>query len=226
MGTHLPTFAIVVDVILPVLDEAEALPVVLAGLPAGFRPLVVDNGSSDGSAEIADRLGAEVVVEPRPGFGWACHTGLRAARSDVVCFMDADASFSGSDLGRVASPVLEDRADLVLGRRVAERDAWPIHARLANRALAGGLRRWCGVMLTDLGPIRAVRREPLLALGTRDRRFGWPLEMVMRAAAAGWRIDEVPVRYSPRIGRSKVTGTLAGSLRATRDMAAVARSLR
>jgi glycosyltransferase involved in cell wall biosynthesis len=187
---------------------------------------VVDNGSTDGSAAIAVELGAEVVHEHRRGFGWACFAGLQAASSDVVCFMDADASFAGADLLEVAGPVADGRADLVLGRRQADRGAWPVHARLANRVLAAGLRRWSGVALHDLGPMRAARRVPLIELGTRDRRFGWPLEMVMRAASAGWRIEEVPVAYAPRIGRSKVTGTVKGTWRATHDMAAVARSLR
>jgi len=216
----------VTDVILPVLDEAQALPVVLGALPPGFRAIVVDNGSTDGSAELARDLGAEVVHEPRRGFGAACFAGLEAASSDVVCFMDADASFDGGDLPRVAGPVAVGERDLVLGRRVAERGSWPVHARLANTVLAAGLRRWSGAPLHDLGPIRAARRQPLLDLGITDRRFGWPLEMVMRAAAAGWRIDEVPVAYAPRIGRSKVTGTVLGTWRATQDMALVARSLR
>ena len=214
------------DVILPVLDEADALPLVVGGLPPGWRPIVVDNGSTDGSASVARDLVVEVVTEPRRGFGWACHAGLQAATADVVCFMDADASFSGADLPAVVDPVVEGRADLVLGARQAEAGSWPAHARLANRVLAAGLRRWSGIGLTDLGPMRAARREPLLALGISDRRFGWPLEMVMRAVAADWRIIEVGVGYAPRVGRSKVTGTVRGSLRATRDMAAVARSLR
>jgi glycosyltransferase involved in cell wall biosynthesis len=216
----------VIDVILPVLDEAAALPHVLGGLPPGFRPLVVDNGSTDGSAEVARQLGAEVVEEPRRGFGAACFTGLLAATAEVVCFMDADASFSGDDLPVVAGPVVDGQADLVLGRRTPEAGAWPRHARVANVVLAAGLRRWSGVAVHDLGPLRAARRTALLGLGIRDRRFGWPLEMVMRAADAAWRIREVPVAYAPRIGRSKVTGTVRGTLRATQDMAAVARSLR
>ncbi len=215
-----------VDVILPVLDEVQALPLVLAGLPPGLRPIVVDNGSSDGSASVARSFGAEVVSEPRRGFGWACLAGLHAATADVVAFMDADASFRGEDLHAVVAPVTDGRADLVLGARVAERGAWPVHARLANRVLATGLRRWSGLPMSDLGPMRAAHRSGLLGLGIADRRFGWPLEMVMRAATEGWRIEEVPVGYAPRLGRSKVTGTLRGSLRATRDMAAVARSLR
>ena len=214
------------DVILPVLDEAAALPVVLAGLPAGYHPIVVDNGSTDGSAEVARAHGAEVVHESRRGFGAACHRGLIAARAEVVCFMDADASMSGADLPRVAQAVLDGSADLVLGARRPERGAWPMHARVANRVLAAEIRRRTGLPLHDLGPLRAARREPLLRLGIDDRRFGWPLEMVLRAAADGWRIEEIPVGYSPRVGRSKVTGTVRGTVRTVRDMAQVAGSVR
>ena len=205
-------------VVLPVLNEREALPWVLERMPAGYEPIVVDNGSTDGSGALAAALGARVVHEPRPGFGAACFAGLLAARSDVVCFMDCDASFDPRDLPRVAEPVAADGADLVLGARGR---TGSLHGRVANRALAFELRRRCGVRLTDLGPMRAARREPLLALGLRDRRFGWPLEMVVRAAAAGWDIREVPVSHLPRRGRSKVTGTVRGTLRAVRDMAAV-----
>jgi glycosyltransferase involved in cell wall biosynthesis len=215
--------AAVVDVVLPVLDEAEALPWVLGRMPAGFRPLVVDNGSSDGSPELAARLGARVVVEPRRGFGAACHAGLLAASGPTVCFMDCDGSLDPRDLHRVVGPVEAGSSELVLGARRAERGAWPLHARLANRALALELRRRTGVALTDLGPMRAAHREALLALDLRDRRFGWPLEMVLRAAAAGWRIEQVEVAYLARRGRSKVTGTLRGSLRAARDMATALR---
>jgi len=209
------------DVILPVLDEAQALPAVLAAMPLGYRPIVVDNGSRDGSAQIAAQLGAQVVDEPRRGFGSACFAGLCAATDPVVCFMDADASLDAGDLPRVAAAVLDGDADLVLGARLAERGAWPLHARLANRVLALELRRRSDVRLSDLGPMRAARREPLLALGLRDRACGWPLEMVLLAAAAGWRIDEVDVAYRARAGRSKVTGTARGTMRAVRDMAAV-----
>ena len=209
------------DVVLPVLDEREALPWVLERFPGGYAPIVVDNGSSDGSAELAARLGARVVREPRRGFGAACWAGLDAARADVVCFMDCDASFDPRELPRVADLVARGAADLVLGARDAVPGAWPRHARAANAVLAWELRRRAGVPLRDLGPMRAARREPLLALGIADRRFGWPLEMVLRAAAAGWRIDEVGVAYHPRAGRSKVTGTVRGTVRAVRDMAAV-----
>lgn len=211
------------EVILPVLDEAGALPGVLAGLPDGYVPLVVDNGSTDGSGDVARAHGARVVVEPQRGFGAACWAGLVAATAEVVCFMDCDGSFRGADLPRVAEPVMAGTADLVLGARQAVPDAWPIHARVANRVLAFELRRRTGRPLADLGPMRAARRRQLLDLGLVDRRFGWPLEMVLRAAAAGWRIEEVDVAYEPRVGRSKVTGTVKGTLRAVRDMAGVMR---
>jgi len=209
------------DVIIPVLDEAAALPALLAAIPPGYRPLVVDNGSTDGSGDIARRAGAAVVTEPRPGFGSACWAGLLAAdpTDGVVCFMDGDGSLDPADLPTVAGPVLAGRADLVLGaRRPTTTAAWPRHARLANAVLAFELRRRTGRPLTDLGPMRAARRDALLGLGITDRRFGWPLEMVLRAAAAGWAIDEVPVPYAPRTGKSKVTGTVRGTVRATRDM--------
>ena len=216
---------VTVDVIFPVLDEAAALPRVLAAVPAGYRAIVVDNGSTDGSGDLARRLGATVVVEPRRGFGAACAAGLAAATAPVVAFCDADGSLDPGDLPAVAGPVAAGAADLVLGaRRPTERGAWPRHARLANRYLAHRLRRDAGVALSDLGPLRAARREELLDLGIVDRRFGWPLEMVVRAAAAGWRVAEVEVAYAPRTGRSKVTGTVRGTLRAVRDMGAVLRA--
>jgi glycosyltransferase involved in cell wall biosynthesis len=207
------------DVVFPVLDEADALPWVLGRIPDGFEPIVVDNGSSDGSAEIARRLGAAVVAEPRQGFGAACWAGLIAATDPVVCFMDCDGSLDPRDLPRVCERL--GGADLVLGARVPEPGAWPLHARTANRLLALELRRRAHVELRDLGPMRAARRVPLLSLGVADRRFGWPLEMVLRAAAADWRIAEVPVPYRPRAGRSKVTGSVRGTLRAVRDMGRV-----
>ena len=213
----------VADVVVPVLDEAAALPWVLSRVPAGYGAIVVDNGSTDGSAAVARRLGATVVVEPQRGFGAACHAGLLAATAEVVCFMDGDGSLDPAELPAVAGPVAAGAADLVLGARRPEPGAWPAHARLANAVLAAELRRRCRVPLTDLGPMRAARRTDLLALGLRDRRFGWPLEMVLRAAAAGWRVAEVPVAYRARTGRSKVTGTVRGTMRAVRDMAGVLR---
>jgi glycosyltransferase involved in cell wall biosynthesis len=211
----------VIDVVLPVLDERAALPAVLGALPPGYRAIVADNGSSDGSGELAAELGATVVREERRGFGAACYAGLLAADAEVVCFMDCDGSLDPRDLPRVAEPVARADADLVLGARAIAPGAMPPHARLANRVLAFELRRRAGVKLTDLGPMRAARRAELLALGIVDRRFGWPLEMVLRAARAEWRIAEVAVPYSARAGRSKITGTLRGTVRTIRDMRAV-----
>ncbi len=211
------------DLILPVLDEAEALPGVLAAVPDGYEPIVVDNGSTDGSAAIARRLGARVVSEPRRGFGAACAAGLDAADAEVVCFMDCDGSLDPGELPTVADPVIAGEAELMLGRRVAVPGAWPLHARLANRGLAAEIRRRTDLDLHDLGPMRSVPTDRLRSLGIRDRRFGWPLEMVILAAAAGWRVGEVPVSYLPREGRSKVTGTARGTARAFRDMARVLR---
>ncbi|MFF4771365.1 glycosyltransferase family 2 protein [Microtetraspora fusca] len=208
-----------VDVVLPCLDEAGALPWVIGRLPPGFRAIVVDNGSSDGSAEIARSLGAVVVAEPRRGFGAACRRGLLAATTDVVCFCDCDATLDPRQLPRVAGPVLRGDADLVLGRRrPVARGAWPLPARLANRELARLVRRRTGVRVHDLGPMRAARRAELLALNLADRRSGYALEMLVRAADAGWRVSETDVDYRPRIGRSKVTGTARGYWQAVRDM--------
>jgi glycosyltransferase involved in cell wall biosynthesis len=209
-----------IDVVLPCLDEAAALPWVLGQMPPGFRPIVADNGSGDGSAQIARRHGARVVDAPQRGFGAACHAGLLAATSQVVCIMDADSSLDPADLPLVAGPVLDGAADLVLGRRrPAGRGAWPLHARLGNRAIAAAIRRRADVQLRDLGPMRAARRDGLLALALADRRFGYPLEMVIRAAEAGWQIEERDVPYHPRAaGKSKVTGTVRGTLQTVSDM--------
>ena len=208
--------------IFPCLDEAAALPWVLARVPAGYRAIVVDNGSTDGSAEVARNLGAAVVSEPIRGFGAACDAGLAAATAEVVCFCDCDASLDPCQLPAVAEPVLSGDAELVLGRRrPSTRTAWPVHARLANRTLAWRISARSGISIHDLGPMRAARRQPLVDLRLADRRFGYPLEMVLRAADAGWRVREVDVVYRPRTGKSKVTGTVRGALWAVRDMLAV-----
>ena len=214
--------AVTVDVILPCLNEASALPWVLERMPNGFRPIVVDNGSTDGSADVARSLGATVVTESARGFGAAAHAGLLAATSDLVCFCDCDASLNPQQLPRLTAPLLDRRADLVLGRRRTEqRDAWPLPARVANWELARRVRHRTGLKVRDLGPMRAAGREALLSLNLADRRFGYPLEMVMNAAAADWRVTEVEVAYLPRIGKSKVTGTVRGCVRTVKDMSEV-----
>lgn len=212
------------DVVLPMLDEVAAIAAVLDAMPPGYRPIVVDNGSTDGSPEVARGHGALVVHEPQRGFGAACFAGLTAATDDVVCFMDADGSLDPADLPLVADPVQAGTADLVLGARAAEPGAWPVHARLANRFLAAEIRRRTDLALRDIGPMRAAGRRALLDLALEDRRFGWPLEMVLRADRAGWQVVEVDVPYRPRAGRSKVTGTVRGTARAVRDMGRILRT--
>ena len=211
-----------VDLVLPCLNEAAALPWVLERLPPGVRAIVVDNGSTDDSAAVAARLGATVVECEIKGYGAACHAGLEAAEADVVAVMDADASLDPRQLVRVTAPVVAGRADLIVGRRrPVSRQVWPWHLRLANAELSRRIRRRTGVALHDLGPMRAGRRTALLGLGLTDRRSGYPLETVIRAADAGWRIAEVDVDYLPRSGRSKVTGTPLGAARAVLDMSKV-----
>ncbi len=205
--------------ILPCLDEAEALPALLAEIPSSYRAIVVDNGSTDGSGRIAAELGATVVTAERRGYGAAVHAGLLAATAPIVVCCDADGSFDMRQLERVVDPVRRGEADLVLGRRVAVTgSAWPVHARVANAVLLWFVRRRMQVGLRDLGPMRAADRERLVRLGIVDRRSGYPLELVLRARRAGWRIDEVPVDYRPRVGRSKVTGTVSGTVQAVGDM--------
>lgn len=219
--TETPT----IDVVLPCLNEAAALPGVLAAFPPGFRALVVDNGSQDGSAAIAAAHGARVLAEPSPGYGAAVHTGIVAATSEVVCVLDADGSLDPAELPRLAEPVLAGAADLAVGRRVpVGSGAWPWHARAGNAVLAAMMRRR-GLTVRDIGPIRVFRREALLALDIRDRRFGYPLELLIRAAQADWRVVEFDVAYRPRTAgtKSKVSGSVRGTARAIRDMAGVLR---
>ncbi|MEU4243649.1 glycosyltransferase family 2 protein [Actinoplanes sp. NPDC026619] len=214
------------DVVLPCLNEAPALAWLLGRLPDGYRAVVADNGSTDGSAELARRLGASVVSVPQPGYGAAVHAGIVAADpvDGVVCVMDADGSFDPAQLPLVADPVRAGAARLAVGRRrPATRAAWPPHARLGNAVLAHRLRRTTGLTVHDIGPMRAARRDDLLSLGLRDRRFGYPLELLIAAARAGWTVTEVDVAYHPRAEgtKSKVTGTFRGTARAIRDMSAV-----
>ncbi len=211
-----------VDVVLPCLDEAGALPGVLAGLPPGYRAIVVDNGSSDGSPDVAAALGAKVVHEPRRGYGAAVHAGLEAATADIVCFADADGSLDLADLPQLVTAV-ERGADLAVGRRVPSGPGvWPWHARAGNAVLALLLRSR-GLAVRDIAPLRAADRRALLGLGVADRAFGYPLELLIRAQRAGWRVHEFDVRYGERAKgtKSKVSGSVRGTLRAVRDFGRV-----
>ena len=211
------------DVVLPCLDEAAALEWVLSRMPVGARPIVVDNGSTDGSADVAVGLGATVVSEWRRGYGAACHAGLEAATAPLVAVMDCDATLDPQELERfVAAVASDDVPTLAVGRRVPVSAAsWPWHLRVANRVVAGRVNRRTGLTLADIGPMRVAPREALLALGLEDRRSGYPVETVVRAAEAGWRVVQLDVPYAARSGRSKVTGTPLGAARAVRDMTAV-----
>jgi len=215
---------VVPEIILPCLDEADALPVVMAALPGGWPVLVVDNGSTDGTAAVARALGARVVTEPRRGYGAAVHAGLESARAELVAVLDGDGSLDPAVLPGMVTAVAAGDTDLALGRRVPQgRRAWPWHARVGN-ALIAALLRHRGVPVHDVAPVRVARRVALLELGVADRAFGYPLELLLRAGAAGWRISEVPVPYRARAGgRSKVSGSLRGTFRATRDMAGLLR---
>ncbi|HEX8933426.1 MAG TPA: glycosyltransferase family 2 protein [Pseudonocardiaceae bacterium] len=211
-----------VDIVLPCLDEAEALPAVLAAIPAGYRVLVVDNGSTDDTAAVASACGATVVSEPRRGYGAAMHTGLLAATAELVGVLDADGSLPPHALPQLVMEVMGG-TDLAVGRRRPHAGAWPWHARAGNTVLAALLRRQ-GLPVHDIAPIRVARRQALLNLGITDRGFGYPFELLLRAAAAGWRVREFDVEYRPRAGgRSKVSGSVRGTARAARDMTAAMR---
>jgi glycosyltransferase involved in cell wall biosynthesis len=211
-----------VDVVLPCLDEAAALSGVLGELPPGYRAIVVDNGSRDGSPEVAAALGAKVVDEPQRGYGAAVHTGLENATADIVCFADADGSLDLRELPRLVAAV-EDGAELAVGRRVpVSREAWPWHARAGNAVLSLLLRSR-GLPVRDIAPLRAVRRSELLALDVADRAFGYPLELLVKAQRAGWTVREFDVAYRERARgtKSKVSGSVRGTLRAARDFGRV-----
>ncbi len=208
------------DLVLPCRDEAAALPGLMARVPVAFRVVVADNGSRDGTADVARRLGATVVEEPAPGYGAAVHAGLLAATGEYVAVMDGDGSFDGHDLLPLLEEVRSGRADLAVGRRrPVARGVWPWHARLGNGLVVWWLRRRIGMAAHDIAPMRVCRREALLALDVRDRRFGYPVELLQKATAAGWRVHERDVAYHPRAEgtRSKVSGSVRGTVRAARD---------
>ncbi|MGO4442011.1 glycosyltransferase family 2 protein [Mycobacterium sp. 2YAF39] len=207
-----------VTVVLPCLNEAASLPGVLAAMPAGYRPLVVDNNSTDDTADVARRHGAVVVTEARPGYGSAVHAGVVAASTPIVAVIDGDGSLDPRDLPELVDD-LERGADMAVGRRRAVSGLkWPWHARAGNAAVCWRLRSKHGLPVHDIAPMRVVHRDALLGLGVQDRRSGYPLELLVRAAAAGWQIVERDVDYGPRTGgRSKVSGSLRGSVIAAVD---------
>lgn len=212
------------DVVLPCRDEAAALPGVLAAIPPDMRAIVVDNGSTDGSADVARAHGATVVREPRPGYGAAVHAGVVAADAPLLGVIDADGSMDPAVLSGLADLVESGAATMAVGRRrPVGRGVWPWHARAGNAVITARLRRRAGVPVHDIAPVRVCRRQDLLDLDVRDRRFGYPLELLVKAGAAGWVLREVDIDYLPRAAgtRSKVSGSVRGTLRAARDFASV-----
>jgi len=216
--------------VLPAFDEEEALPLVLAEIPRELVDaiVVVDNGSRDRTAEVARESGATVVTEQRRGYGSACLAGLAhlldgnglrppLGDEDVVVFLDADHSDYPEDLPVVLAPLLEERAELVIGSRIlggADMGALLPQAWFGNRLACFLMRLLFRARYTDLGPFRAVRVRALRRLEMQDVDFGWTVEMQLKAKSRGLRVEEVPVRYRPRVGKSKITGTLVGTLRA------------
>jgi glycosyltransferase involved in cell wall biosynthesis len=214
----------VCDLVLPCRDEGPALRALLPRIPDELAVIVVDNGSTDDTAAIARELGATVVTEPQPGYGAAVHAGVLAATSEFLAVMDGDGSFDSDDLLVLLADVRDGHSDLATGRRRAvSRGVWPWHARAGNRLVLWWLRRRTGLPVHDIAPMRVCRREALLALDVRDRRFGYPVELLQKAQRAGWRIAERDVAYLPRAEgtRSKVSGSVRGTLRAARDFAKV-----
>jgi glycosyltransferase involved in cell wall biosynthesis len=219
-----------VVVVIPALDEEAAIGLVVREVPPlAAEVIVVDNGSRDGTAEAARAAGARVVFESRRGYGQACLTGIAAAAdADVVAFLDGDRSDYPGQLPDVLAPILAGEADLVIGSRHLgrrEKGAHPLHAVWGTRACVGLMNLLLGTKATDLGPFRAITSSALRRLGMRDRDFGWTVEMQVKAARLGLRVREVPVDYRPRLGRSKVSGTVSGTLRAgTKMMATILRN--
>ena len=207
-----------VSVIIPTHNEAQSIELVLADLPRDLTTevIVVDSNSSDGTSEIAARMGARVIQEPRRGYGQACLTGLAAASSpDVIVFLDGDYSDRPSELPLLLAPIADGRADITLGSRLRERcssRALPWHQVFGNHLAAGLIRHLYGVEISDLGPFRAGRAEVLEALALEETTYGWAVEMILKGALAGFRVVEVPLSYYPRIGKSKIGGTLKGTV--------------
>jgi glycosyltransferase involved in cell wall biosynthesis len=207
-----------VSVIIPTHNEAQAIERVLADLPCALTTevIVVDSSSNDGTPEIAARMGARVVHEPRRGYGRACLTGLAMANSpDVVVFLDGDYSDRPSELPLLLAPIIDGRADITLGSRLHERnsaEALPWHQMFGNRLAASLIRLLYGLKISDLGPFRAGRADVLRGLALEETTYGWAVEIILKGAIAGLRVVEVPVSYYPRIGKSKISGTLKGTL--------------
>jgi glycosyltransferase involved in cell wall biosynthesis len=207
-----------VSVIIPTHNEAQAIERVLADLPwdLATEVIVVDSNSTDGTPEIARRMGARVVQEPRRGYGRACLTGLARANSpDVVVFLDGDYSDRPSELPILLEPIIRGRADITLGSRLGSKSnhgALPWHQSLGNQLAAGLIRLLYGLDISDLGPFRAARAEVLRALALSEMTYGWAVEMILKGSLAGFRVVEVPVSYHPRIGKSKISGTMKGTL--------------
>ena len=207
-----------VSVIIPTHNEAQAIGRVLADLPSDLvtEVIVVDSNSTDGTPDLARSLGAEVIHEPRRGYGRACLTGLANAKNpDVVVFLDGDYSDRPSELPILLAPIIEGRADITLGSRLQDRHsaaALPWHQVLGNRLAASLIRLLYGLKISDLGPFRAVRAEVLRALALEQNTYGWAVEMILKGALAGFRVVEVPVSYHPRVGKSKISGTLKGTI--------------
>ena len=212
------------DLVIPCRDEAAALPALLALVPPGLGVIVVDNGSVDGTGAVAAAHGARVVREDRPGYGAAVHAGVEASDADLIAVLDGDGSMDPRDLPRMMAAVSDGATDLACGRRrPTAGGVWPWHARGGNAVVLWWLRRRTGLPVHDIAPLRVCRREALLALGVADRRFGYPVELLTKAQRAGWRFEEFDVAYRPRAAgtRSKVSGSVRGSLRAARDFARV-----
>lgn len=213
-----------VAVVIPALNEAGNIPRLIGRMPAEVTPtgqiIVVDNGSTDNTGEEARAAGATVIVEPRRGYGYACTAGAAAVQgADVVIFLDGDGSFDPQEIPKLLTPLVDNRADLVLGTRMAggmQAGAMPPHQTFGNRLAAWLIRLFYGVTLTDLGPFRAVRHPLLQTLNMREMTFGYPTEMIVKAARRRARIVEVPVTYQKRwTGKSKVGGTIRGTLLAS-----------